>query len=556
MTTILTSEWIQVQSGGEDADLPIDVGHWLLVVLPIAVLLFLYVGRRWAGPEAGPIGLALVAVIAYVSFETPVNALAVAAGKGVWDAVPILLVIFAALLLYRIGTAAGAFYALRRGVERYSTDPVFLVLAFGWVFTSFAQGIAGFGAPIAIVAPILLSLGVRPVYAVVIPLIGHAWANFFGTLGVGWLATLQVVEVDDPRSTAVLTSLLLFIPIAAAGLAIAWMVGRTQAVVHALPLVGILTLIMGGVQLGVVLVSPELSTFLGASAALLAIAPLSRWKRYTEDPGLEDLPAMDEDEHGPEDEDAPEPIMGLPMALAPYGVLTVLSVAVLAIGPVEDFLGRIEVAPPFPEISTGLGVETEAEESYEPLEPLSHPGVLLLYAAVAAWALYRWRGYFGTWRDRGEPAPIWRSTVTAALPAATAVVTFLVLSSIFSHSGQVDVLALGIASVTSPAIYAFLSNYIGVAGALVTNSSTTSNILFAPLQDGVATSEDLSQSAILAGQSVGGSIGNVVAPVNVVLGTGAVGISGKEGEVMRKAAVWLIPVAALVGLATMPLVLF
>ncbi len=115
-----------------------------------------------------------------------------------WDAVPILLVIFAALLLYRIRTAAGAFHALRTGVEQQSRNSMFLVLAFGWVFASFTQGIAGFGAPIAIVAPILVALRVRPVYAVVIPLIGHAWAKFFGTLGVGWVATLEVTEVEDP----------------------------------------------------------------------------------------------------------------------------------------------------------------------------------------------------------------------------------------------------------------------------------------------------------------------------------------------------------------------
>ena len=55
-----------------------------------------------------------------------------------------------------------------------SRNTIFLVLAFGWVFASFTQGIAGFGAPIAIVAPILVALHVKPVYAVVIPLIGHA----------------------------------------------------------------------------------------------------------------------------------------------------------------------------------------------------------------------------------------------------------------------------------------------------------------------------------------------------------------------------------------------
>src|SRR5690606_8397561 len=121
----------------------------------------------------------------------------------------------------------------------------FLVLGFGWVFASFMQGIAGFGAPIAIVAPILVALKVRPLYAVVIPLIGHAWAKFFGTLGVGWLATLQVTDVEDPVLTAFLTALLLLIPIFTAGLAIAWMVGRMAGVAHALPMILVITVQIG-----------------------------------------------------------------------------------------------------------------------------------------------------------------------------------------------------------------------------------------------------------------------------------------------------------------------
>ena len=105
---------VVAQAAGEAGDLPVDLLRWLLALSPILLLL-------------------------------------------------VLLVLFAALLLYRIGTAAGAFHALRVGVEHQSRNTIFLVLAFGWVFASFTQGIAGFGAPIAIVAPILVALRVRPV---------------------------------------------------------------------------------------------------------------------------------------------------------------------------------------------------------------------------------------------------------------------------------------------------------------------------------------------------------------------------------------------------------
>lgn len=554
------------QPGPEESSVPVDVGHWALVMIPIVVLLFLYVVRRWAGPEAASVGLLLATLIAVTFFQTPWQTLSVAGAKGVWDAIPIILVIVTALILYRVGTAAGAFVAIRRGVERYSHNRVFLVLSFGWIFASFAQGIVGFGTPMVIVVPILLALGVKPIYTVLIALIGHSWANFFGTLGVGWLATEQVVDLEDATMTAVVTAIVLFIPIAASGLAIAWMVGRMQAVTHALPFIAVQTLVLGGVQLGVVFFSPELSTFLAGSAALLTLLVLAKWKRYSEPIDLKTTPALDDENSSDNDSnsdknsdnngDEATPVMSLWMALVPYGLLTVLSVAVLLIPPVESFLSGFELAIPFAETDTGYDVVTEAEDAYSPFTPLTHPSGLLIVSTLGTLALYRARNYFARWQKRTDAPPVLRTALVDAAPATASIVVFLVLASILSHSGQVDVLALGISEVTAPPIYAFLAPFIGIIGALVTSSSTSSNILFAPLQDAVARPLDLPQTAIIAGQSVGGSIGNVVAPVNLTLGASAAGIGGKEGDILRKAAGWLLPVAALVGGANVLLTLF
>ncbi|MEX1267867.1 MAG: L-lactate permease, partial [Balneolaceae bacterium] len=209
----------------QDTQLPIDLIHWSLALLPLIVLLILLIGAQWKAPEAGPIGMFIAAGIAVFVYQTPAETLAIAGGKGVWDAIFILYVVWPALLLYRITQRAGGFDALRKGIERFSSNQLFLVLGFGWVFASFLQGIAGFGAPIAVVAPLLIALGVRPLYAVVIPLIGHAWANMFGTLAVGWLATLQVIELENETVTAFQTAILLWIPNLVSGVAIAWLFG-------------------------------------------------------------------------------------------------------------------------------------------------------------------------------------------------------------------------------------------------------------------------------------------------------------------------------------------
>jgi lactate permease len=145
------------------------------------------------------------------------------------------------------------------------------------------------------------------------------------------------------------------------------------------------------------------------------------------------------------------------------------------------------------------------------------------------------------------------SVVSDAVPSSVAVLSFLVLSRVMDHSGQVTVLAQGIAEVAPPVVYAFAANWIGVLGAFMTSSNTASNVLFAPLQQQVAMTEGISEATIIAAQSTGGAIGNAIAPANVVLGTGTAGIVGREGEVLRKTLPYAIGVAILVGLATIPL---
>ncbi len=542
-----------------EATPPIDLLHWGAALLPLVVLLVLLVGLRWKAPEAGPVGLFLAAAIALLLFRTPWETLAVASGKGVWDAIFILYVVWPALILYRMADRAGAFVAIREGIERYSENQLFLVLALGWVFASFLQGIIGFGAPIAVVAPLLIAIGVRPVYAVVIPLIGHAWANLFGTLSVAWLATQQVVDLADVTATAFQSALLLWIPNLLGGVAIAWLFGRMAGVRHALPMILIISAIHGGVQAALVLWNPVLAGFLAGMVALIALYPLSRWKRYDQPADIEDPEAMEETREEGErklhehEEEEPEPVMSFGMALMPYAVLTVVTVGALVIAPVEAALEQLEVGMPFPTVETGYGITEEGEDPYAPITPLTHPGFFILLASLVGWLVYRSRGYYERWAERVDepPTAFWGELASDGIPTSLAIVTFLVMSRMMDHSGQVDVLALGISSVAPPAVYAVAANGIGALGAFMTSSNTASNILLSPLQQTVAEVQELPEPTVLAAQNAGAAFGNAIAPANAVLGTGTAGIVGREGEVLRKTLPWVGIVAVLVGGATL-----
>ena len=549
----------------EDTQLPIDLLHWLIALLPIVVLLILLVLLRWKAPEAGPVGMFVAGLGAIAIFRTPLDTLAVAGAKGVWDAVFILYVVWPALLLYQVIDRAGGFDALRKGISRFSRNRLFLVLGLGWVFASFFQGISGFGTPIAVVAPLLFAMGVKPIYAVAIPLIGHAWANMFGTLAVGWLATISVIDLQNEPVTALQTAVLLWIPNLVSGLTIAWLYGRTAAVKLALPLIVVVSLLHGGGQLLLVMWNPILSTFLASTIALGALIPLSRWKRYSDPDDIAGQRMLSDanERDAQEQDDEKEPVMGLGMAFMPYLVLTLISVGTLVVPPVEDALERLEIGMPFPAVTTGYEVEVAEAEPYDPFAPLTHPGTFLLISTLVSWVAYRRRGYYAAWRARERDAAdgeteggILTGLASNAVPASVAVVAFLVMSKVMDHSGQTEVLATGIAAFAPPALFAFLSTWIGVLGAFMTSSNTASNILFAPLQQGVAELEAaLPEATIIASQSTGGAIGNAIAPANVVLGTSTTGSIGREGEVLRKTLPYAVAVTILVGLATVAMAL-
>lgn len=538
--------------------IPVDFLHWSLAFLPILILAFLLVQLRWTAQQAGAAGIFIAALIAYFIFRTPLETLAVAGAKGVWDAVFILLVIWPALFLYQIMNQAGGYDALRQGITRMSRNELFVIVALGWVFASFLQGIDGFGTPIAVVAPLLVAFGVRPVYAVAIPIIAHIWAKFFGTLGVGWLATLQVVDLSEAATlaTAYQSGLLIIIQAILGGFTIVWMYGRWPAIRHAWPLVLIIAAIQGVGQTFVALVDPVLAAFIPATAAMLALYPLSRWPRYA-NPAVDivERPAMLESHL--EDRADKTPPMGIGMSFFPYILLTVLALGTSMIDPLKEALGVFRFGFPFPEVATGYGITKAAASPYSALAPLTHPGASLIVTCLATWIVYRARGYYVAWAatTKSKQKGVLWGLLESAVPASVPILAFLIMAGLMNHSGQNEILALGISAVAPAYVFAFLSNGIGIIGAFTTSSSTSSNVLFSDLQVTLAKLKGLPDATILAAQSAGGAIGNAIAPANVVMGASTAGISGQEGAILRKTLPWTLAAFLLTGAATVALVL-
>src|SRR5690625_22872 len=104
---------------------------------------------RWGAQQAGAMGVIVVTGIALLSLRAPRAQRGVPGAKSVWDAVSIVFVIWPALLLFHVMKRAGGYEAMRRGITAMSRNELFIIVALGWVFTSFLQAVDGFGTPIA-----------------------------------------------------------------------------------------------------------------------------------------------------------------------------------------------------------------------------------------------------------------------------------------------------------------------------------------------------------------------------------------------------------------------
>lgn len=183
---------------------------------------------------------------------------------------------------------------------------------------------------------------------------------------------------------------------------------------------------------------------------------------------------------------------------------------------------------------------------YNPMAPLVHPALFLLIASLFAYFYYKSLGFM----KKDSKKVIFDGVKGDAVSSTLALAGFLTMAMIMETSGQTNVIAFGIAAVSSPAAYVAMANIIGILGAFMTSSNTSSNVIFSPLHGAVVDSmEKLTMPLVIATQSVGAAIGNVIAPANVILGTTTAGAQGKESEVYRSTMAYLIIVGVLVSLA-------
>ncbi|MEW5870570.1 MAG: L-lactate permease [Chloroflexota bacterium] len=499
---------------------------FLLALTPILLILFLMVGLRWGAARAGSAGYLSALLIATVFFGVGPQLLAYAHTKALLLSLDVLLIIWAAFLLYRVADEAGAIRTIGEALPHLTPDRGMQALIIGWVFASFLQGVGGFGVPVAVIAPILVGLGFAPLAAVVIPSIGHGWAVTFGSMGSSFQALLAATNQPEAQ-LAPPAALFLGLSALLVGLMVAHAAEGWGAVRRLFLPILVLGVSMGTVQYLVATRGPwNIASFTAGLAGLLIGFPLAYRNQRDRDNGLFDGRA-------------------LLVALSGYAVLILVTLSIQLIPAVKDFLSGVVLQVNFPEVSTALGFITPAGPGRK-LVIFRHTGVILFYSSVLAYLVYRGAGLY----KPGAAPRILKSTLRKVMSSSVSIASMVAMAVVMEHAGMTDVLARGLAQGVG-AIFPLVSPWIGALGAFMTGSNTNSNVVFGGLQMLTAQLLGYPIAIILASQTAGAALASVLAPTKVVVGASTAGMAGKEGDVMRKLLAYTGSLVLLISLLSL-----
>lgn len=500
-----------------------QIGLTAAAVVPILLVLFLMIGRRWSGSSAGLAGWGSAVVITLLFFGGNLTLLWVAFGKGFFLALFVLYIIWMALLLYHITSDAGAVEAIGQELPKMTAGRGGQALLLAWVFASFLQGASGFGVPAAVVAPLLVGLGFPPTTAVVTGLLGHAWAVTYGSLGSSFFALIAAAGVSG-ESIAGPVAIYMGVCCFLCGLFVWWSAGGLASIKNRWPLFLITGFAMAISQYLIAVAGFwSLASFGASLVGLIVMITLLHIGR------------------------GPRPVYNARRLLQgfwPYIIMT--AVILLGNTVLEPFLAGLIIRPTFPAVATSGGYATAAEAGRS-INLFGHPGALLLYSSVIVFFWYRWQDTFSRRDFTLDGKEIAARTVKKSVKSTVSIIALVAMGTTMQHAGMTQLLADVLASTGE--FFPFMSPFIGALGAFMTGSNTNSNVVFADLQRQTALVIQLPVALILAAQTAGGAIGSAFAPAKIIVGVSTVD-GAKEGDVMRSATLYGLIIIAVIGLIT------
>jgi lactate permease len=530
--------------------------------LPILAILLLMVWLRWPAARAMAVGWVIASALGLALWRMAPAWWAAAALYGALQSVDIILIVFGAILLMNHLQASGAIATIRAHFGGLVQDARIQLLIIGLGFMTLIEGVAGFGTAGALGAPLLTGLGFAPIAAAAFgllfngpnPPLGAAGVPVNGGIGSvidesvlgGAMAPATFLRQVAGWTGVFTGSTLAILGVLGVFLLILWfghegersLRGAWHATAPVVPFALTLGVLAGAAQFLVGwLVGPELPTAVAGLVALGTglvlvrqgwLLPRTTWTY----PAEKELVA-------PGSASAEAPPMPVWLAWTPY----MLVVALLFVTRMPAFGLRSVLQSVTLSWERVLG-----QDIAYTLRPLYVAGVIpFVPVAILTAFVHRMprKVTLNAWRQTvGQTA---RISLTLLVAVSMAQVMIRSAANPDNLPGMMQALSTSLAYAAGP-LHPFVAPWLGVLGAFMTGSCTSSNILFSVMQHDAAASLGLSRTLIVALQNTGGGLGNMISVLNIAAVCGVLGLRDVEGDLLRRLLIPTVILTALVGL--------
>lgn len=523
-----------------------------LSIFPIVLLIYLMVKRN-ALPSyiALPIIAALVLVIQLFYFGSDFTLVAANVVSSLGDVLTPITVIFGAILFNRFSEVSGATDVLRKWLGNINPNPVAQLMIIGWAFAFMIEGASGFGTPAAIAAPILVGLGFKPLQVAMLALVMNSvpvsfgavgtptWFGFGGLLKDGVINDAQILQIGS--ITALIHTLAaLVIPVMALRLIVSGKEIRDNIVFIFISIFACVVPYFIIAQFNY-----EFPSLVAGAIGLLVSV-------FVANQGI-GLAKVENTLDGKESVTTAQVAKALfPTALL-VGILIVTRVKQLplkamlndATAWISSSLGSFGNF----EISNGLIFSlknifgTTVGTSYKLLYvPALIPFVVAVLISIPVFAV-----------SGSKVKDIFATSAKQVQKPFIALVGALIMVSLMKIGGDnsmVKIIGTSFAQATGE-YWTVFSSFLGAVGAFFSGSNTVSNLTFGSVQLATAQATGISSTLILATQSVGGAMGNMVCINNIVAVCSVLGIVNAEGTIIKKTVVPMVVYGIITAVAAL-----
>ncbi|MBG9548797.1 L-lactate permease [Cytobacillus firmus] len=526
----------------------------LIATLPIVSVFLFLVILRWPAKRAMPVSLILTILMAMFIWKVPGNQIAAASVKGIVTALEVGVIVFGAILLLNTLKASGAIFTIRKGFMSISPDRRVQTIIVCWLFGSFLEGAAGWGAPATIVGPLLVAIGFPAMGAVMVALILQSTPVSYGAVGTPILIGVHSGLKDSPLvqsyiaeqgttfdayinaiggQVALIHGVIgIFIPLFMVTM-LTYFFGKNKSIAEGLAIwkFAVFAGLAFTVPYALVanLLGPEFPSLIGGLIGLAIVVPAAKKGLFTPVKAWD----FEEKSHwnpswtGSLDVDAtdkPKKQISFLAAWLPYLLVAVL--LVLTRVQYLPFSAWLQAFVLKFESVFGTAITIESK-------PLNLPGVIFIVVSLLSIFIFKMNV-----RDYGQAVKDSFKTIVSAMAALVFAVPMV---QVFINSGinAADftsmplALAEGISNIFG-SYWPLAAPTIGAIGAFAAGSNTVSNMMFSLFQFGVADHILASPATIVALQAVGGAAGNMICVHNVVAASSSAGLIGREGSLIRK----------------------